>query len=123
MTPIDQDRRERDFRSGVARLFVTTGPYSARNIMSTISIIINYDMPASVEQYLQRYRHFPIFSPAGNCHRCHPYSRCGRPNSRFPRRSLIVTLVANSEQERLAEIERYYQTVISELPLDLSDLV
>ena len=68
------------------------------------SIVINYDLPVSTENYIHR---------------------IGR-SGRFGRKGVSINLIASEnkrydEVKRMKEIESFYSTEIKEMPLDFSD--
>jgi superfamily II DNA/RNA helicase len=92
-------RSEQELRSGAAR-FIVTSDLLARGIDVThIALVVNYDLPRSVEAYYHR---------AG---------RCGR----FGRKGLVINFVTNEDVSALREVEQFYDTVIPEMPVHFLD--
>uniref|UniRef100_A0A7S4SST7 RNA helicase n=1 Tax=Alexandrium monilatum TaxID=311494 RepID=A0A7S4SST7_9DINO len=102
----DLDQRERDlvmreFRSGRARLLLTTDTLARGIDVQMVKVVVNYDLPASPELYLHR------------------VGRCGR----FGRRGVAISLVTNADVRPLRDIERFFATQVEELPMDFEDLL
>ena len=64
-----------------------------------ISLVINYDIPYKVEQYIHR---------------------IGR-SGRFGRKGVSINLVTPSDAFKLKKIEEYYNTIVEPLPVDYSN--
>lgn len=100
---LDQPSRERvmmEFRSGSARVLISTDVLARGIDVQQVSLVINYDLPRSVENYLHR---------------------IGR-SGRFGRKGLAINFVTGSDVRAMKEIERYYHTQIEELPADVASL-
>jgi translation initiation factor 4A len=69
--------------------------------MSAISLVINFDLPSNMENYLHRI----------GC------------SGRFGRKGVAISFVTNSEMRAMKDIERYYQTQIEEIPMDIADII
>jgi translation initiation factor 4A len=66
-----------------------------------VSLVINYDLPRNFEKYIHR---------------------IGR-SGRFGRKGVAINLVSQEDQSRLRDIERYYNTVVEEMPANITDLI
>eukprot|EP00398_MALV-I-01_sp_L67-1_P000277 gene277-109_t len=102
----DLDQKERDeimseFRSGSSRVLISTDLLARGMDVPQSSLFLNYDLPASNENYLQR---------------------IGAPG-RFTRPGVAISFVIPQDRPRLKEIERYCPTQIEEMPLDIEDLI
>ncbi|GAA5988474.1 hypothetical protein JCM10908_003582 [Rhodotorula pacifica] len=63
--------------------------------------VINYDLPASRENYIHR---------------------IGR-GGRFGRKGVAINFVAAEDVPALRDIERFYNTQIDEMPMNVADLI
>jgi len=66
-----------------------------------VSLVINYDLPHKVENYLHR---------------------IGR-SGRFGRKGMAINFVTNRDVQTMRDIERHYETQIEELPADVADML
>ena len=89
------------FRNGETRVLITTDLLARGIDVQSVSIVINYDLPNSIENYLHR---------------------IGR-SGRYGRKGLAINFVTTRDIRRLREIENYYETIIDELPSNVSDLM
>merc|ERR1711972_106339 len=102
----DLDQKERDlimreFRSGSSRVLISTD-LPARGIdVQQVSLVINYDLPRDMENYLHR---------------------IGR-SGRFGRKGVAINFVTNKDVQAMKDIEKYYNTQIEELPSNVADLI
>merc|ERR1719262_2106491 len=99
------DQRERDlimreFRSGSSRVLITTDLLARGIDVQQVSLVINYDLPASRENYIHR---------------------IGR-SGRFGRKGVAINFVAAEDVPALRDIERFYNTQIDEMPSDLGTI-
>merc|ERR1711985_44762 len=98
----DLDQKERDlvmkqFRSGSSRVLISTD-LTARGIdVHQVSLVINYDLPTSRENYLHR---------------------IGR-SGRYGRKGTAINFVTHRDARTMREIERHYDTQIEELPCNI----
>merc|ERR1712083_807972 len=102
----DLDQRERDlvmkeFRSGSSRVLISTDLLARGIDVQQVSLVINYDLPSSMENYLHR---------------------LGR-SGRFGRKGTAINFVTNNDVRSMKDIERYYGTQIEEMPSDIADLI
>ena len=73
----------------------------ARGIdIQQVSLVINYDIPIDKESYLHR------------------IGRTGR----FGRKGVAINLVTKDDYGKMKELEKYYETILLELPSDLSNI-
>ena len=84
------------FRNGTTRILISTDVLSRGIDIQQISLVINYDIPYKVEQYIHR---------------------IGR-SGRFGRKGVSINLVTPSDAYKLKKIEEYYCTQIEPLPAD-----
>jgi translation initiation factor 4A len=102
----DLDQKERDlimreFRSGSSRILISTDLLARGIDVQQVSLVINYDLPASLENYLHR---------------------IGR-SGRFGRKGVAINFVTADSVRTLKDIERFYHTQIEEMPMDIADLL
>lgn len=101
---MDQNTRDvimREFRSGSSRVLITTDLLARGIDVQQVSLVINFDLPAQPENYLHR---------------------IGR-SGRFGRKGTAINFCSSEEMELLRDIQRFYNTVIEELPSNVADLI
>merc|ERR1712046_503005 len=91
----------RQFRSGSSRILICTDLLARGIDVQQVSLVINYDLPAQMENYLHR---------------------IGR-SGRFGRKGAAINFVTNQDVRTMKGIERYYLTQIEEMPLDIADMI
>ncbi|AAW41293.1 hypothetical protein CNBA7450 [Cryptococcus deneoformans B-3501A] len=99
-----QEEREvimKEFRSGSSRVLITTDLLARGIDVQQVSLVINYDLPSSKENYIHR---------------------IGR-GGRFGRKGVAINFVSNEDKNMLEEIETYYNTQVEEMPLNVADLI
>ncbi|KAL6064705.1 Eukaryotic initiation factor 4A-III [Balamuthia mandrillaris] len=94
----DMPQNERDeimeqFRSGDARVLITTDLWARGIDVSQVSLVINYDLPNNRENYIHR---------------------IGR-SGRFGRKGVAINFVKNDDVRILRDIEQFYATQIDEM--------
>lgn len=94
-----QDRETvlREFRSGSTRVLLTTDLLARGIDVQQVSLVINYDIPTSKENYIHR---------------------IGR-SGRFGRKGVAINLVTSNDTDQLKDIETHYNTQILEMPAKL----
>ena len=90
-----------DFKSGVARVLLSTDLFSRGIDVQQVSIVINFDIPKNVATYLHR---------------------IGR-SGRWGRKGAGINFVTRRDMSRVKEIERYYNTEIQELPENYTKII
>jgi len=101
---LDQKERElimREFRSGSSRVLISTDLLARGIDVQQVSLVINFDLPGSLENYLHR---------------------IGR-SGRFGRKGVAINFVTAESVRTLKDLERYYHTQIEEMPMDIADLL
>jgi len=101
---LDQKERDlimREFRSGSSRVLISTDLLARGIDVQQVSLVINYDLPQNMENYLHR---------------------IGR-SGRFGRKGVAINFVTNNDVRAMKEIERYYHTQIEEMPMDIADMI
>jgi translation initiation factor 4A len=99
-----QDVRElimKEFRTGCSRVLITTDILARGIDVQQVSLVINYDMPNAKETYIHR------------------IGRTGR----FGRKGVAINFIGPSDAKFIKEIEKFYNTQIDELPLEVADLL
>ncbi len=94
MTQEERSRIVKEFRNGESRILISTDLLSRGIDVQQVSIVINYDVPSSIENYIHR---------------------IGR-SGRFGRKGVAINLITVTDISKLHDIEKYYSTVIEELP-------
>ena len=84
----------KEFRDGKSRVLISTDLLSRGIDIQQISIVINYDVPKNVDNYIHR---------------------IGR-SGRYGRKGVAINFVTHNDIEQLRSIEKYYNTDIPELP-------
>jgi len=97
----DRDRIMREFRSGSSRVLISTDLLARGIDVQQVSLVINYDLPANIENYLHR---------------------IGR-SGRFGRKGVAINFVTNNDVRHMKDIENHYHTQIDEMPMDIADLI
>jgi translation initiation factor 4A len=102
----DMDQKERDvimreFRSGSSRVLITTDLLARGIDVQQVSLVINYDLPTNRENYIHR---------------------IGR-GGRFGRKGVAINFVTDDDKRTLHDIEKFYNTRIDEMPMNVADLI
>jgi len=97
----ERDRIMREFRSGSSRVLISTDLLARGIDVQQVSLVINYDLPANIENYLHR---------------------IGR-SGRFGRKGVAINFVTNQDVRHMKDIENHYHTQIDEMPMDIADLI
>jgi len=90
----------KEFRTGSSRVLITTDLLCRGIDIQQVSLVINYDLPLSKEKYIHR---------------------IGR-SGRFGRKGVAINFVVPADGKFLLETEKFYNTQISEMPLDVSEI-
>jgi translation initiation factor 4A len=102
----DMDQREREiimreFRSGSSRVLITTDLLARGIDVQQVSLVINFDLPTNRENYIHR---------------------IGR-SGRFGRKGVAINFLTDGDVRYLRDIEGFYQTQITEMPMNVADLI
>jgi translation initiation factor 4A len=102
----DISQRERDvilneFRTGSSRVLITTDLLARGIDVQQVSLVINYDLPRNLENYIHR---------------------IGR-SGRFGRKGVAINFVTADDSRSLKELEQFYNTQIEEMPASVADLI
>merc|ERR1712110_1061604 len=101
---MDQKGRDvimREFRSGSSRVLITTDLLARGIDVQQVSLVINYDLPTNRENYIHR---------------------IGR-GGRFGRKGVAINFVTDDDKRALQDIEKFYNTQIDEMPMNVADLI
>ena len=98
MDPSERKKRIDDFRSGKSRILISTDVLARGFDLQSISVVLNYEMPPSRENY---------------------FHRIGR-SGRFGRKGVAINLIYGEEMTMMRDIEKHYSIVVPALPEDLS---
>lgn len=92
----EDERKEAyfNFKNGQARVLISTDLFSRGIDIQQVSVVINFDVPKNVHTYLHR---------------------IGR-SGRWGRKGVGINFVTKRDMMKLKDIEKYYSTVIEELP-------
>merc|ERR1712176_160507 len=91
----------REFRSGSSRVLITTDLLARGIDVQQVSLVINFDLPTNRENYIHR---------------------IGR-SGRFGRKGVAINFLSENDVRYLRDIEQFYQTEITEMPMDVADLI
>ncbi|XP_020703597.2 eukaryotic initiation factor 4A-6-like [Dendrobium catenatum] len=101
---MDQNTRDiimREFRSDSSHVNITTDLLARDIDVQHVSLVINYDLPTQPENYLHR---------------------IGR-SGWFGRKCVVINFITNDDERMLADIQRFYNVIIEELPSNVADLL
>jgi superfamily II DNA/RNA helicase len=94
MDKVERERSFKEFRSGAARVLISSNVTSRGIDIQQVSIVINFDIPKCVHTYLHR---------------------IGR-SGRWGRKGVGINFVSRYDTQKIKEIEEHYKTQINELP-------
>jgi translation initiation factor 4A len=102
----DVGQKERDiilteFRTGSSRVLITTDLLARGIDVQQVSLVINYDLPRNLENYIHR---------------------IGR-SGRFGRKGVAINFVTKDDTKTLRDLEQFYNTQIEEMPASVADLI
>merc|ERR1719383_334765 len=97
----DRDLIMREFRSGSSRVLITTDLLARGIDVQQVSLVINFDLPTNRENYIHR---------------------IGR-GGRFGRKGVAINFVTEEDAHMLADIQKFYNTLVEELPANVADLI
>jgi translation initiation factor 4A len=89
----------REYRNGKTRILISTDLLSRGIDVQNVSLVINYDLPNNKECYLHR---------------------IGR-SGRFGRKGIAINFVTDEDSWKINELEKFYETQIEELPVNIID--
>jgi len=94
----EREKVMQHFRNGHSRVLCTTDLVARGIDVHHVNIVVNFDLPTNMENYLHR---------------------IGR-GGRFGRKGVAINFVSQRDVQMLREIEQHYHTVIGELPLNFA---
>jgi len=95
----DRNKIMQQFKNGSSRVLICTDLLARGIDVQQVSIVINYDLPNSLETYIHR------------------IGRAGR----FGRKGVAINFVTAKTIRHLREIEAFYHTKIEEMPANIAD--
>jgi ATP-dependent RNA helicase len=101
MKQLERESIINEFRSGNSRVLITTDVWARGIDVQQVSLVINYDLPNSRENYIHR---------------------IGR-SGRFGLKGVAINFVRNDDIRILRDIEQYYSTQIDEMPMSLDQTI
>ncbi|SCU78675.1 LANO_0A03620g1_1 [Lachancea nothofagi CBS 11611] len=96
----DRDRVMNDFRSGTSRVLISTDVWARGIDVQQVSLVINYDLPEHLENYIHR---------------------IGR-SGRFGRKGVAINFITRDDTKKLKEIEKHYSVKIKAMPANVQDM-
>lgn len=90
-----------EFRAGTFKILLSTDLLARGIDITQCGLVINYDLPHSYENYIHR---------------------IGR-SGRFGRRGVAINLVMDKEVQDMLNIEKFYQTIITQMPSDMNSVI
>ena len=100
MTQENRSLIMKEFRTGSSRVLITTDLLARGIDVQQVNLVINFDLPLSKEKYIHR---------------------IGR-SGRFGRQGVAINFVTHADAKFLQELEKHYNTVIEDMPIDVTDL-
>lgn len=101
MTPQERELAMYEFRNGKSRVLISTDLLSRGIDVQQVSVVINYDVPNNIENYLHR---------------------IGR-SGRYGRKGVAINFITNFDESKIKTIQEYYSTIINPLPADIENLL
>ena len=97
----DRDIVLNEFRTGSSRVLITTDLLARGIDVQQVSLVINYDLPRNLENYIHR---------------------IGR-SGRFGRKGVAINFVTTEDTKTLRELEEFYHTQVPEMPANVVDFL
>ena len=94
----ERERIFKEFRTGSARVLISSNVTSRGIDIQQVSVVINFDLPRDIHNYLHR---------------------IGR-SGRWGRKGTGINFITRRDVPKMKEIEQYYSTQIEELPSDFT---
>jgi len=91
----------KNFKNGNIKMLLSTDLFARGIDVQQVSLVINYDIPSNVENYIHR---------------------IGR-SGRFGRKGVSINFVTDDDIKLQKTIEQFYNTQIDELPTNISDII
>jgi len=90
----------KQFKSGSSRIMISTDLLARGIDCQEVSVVINYDLPFDMENYIHR---------------------IGR-SGRFGRKGVAINFATNRDAHVIRDLQSFYNTKIEELPMDLEQI-
>ncbi|CAF0721706.1 unnamed protein product [Adineta steineri] len=90
-----------EFRTGSSRILIRTDALLNNTDVPQVALVINYEVPIRREHYIRRIGRYGAFG----------------------RKGTAITFITQDEQQTLRDIEKFYNTSIQEMPMDIADLI
>jgi translation initiation factor 4A len=84
-----------DFRSGSSRVLIATNLLARGLDVQSVSLVINYDLPGKIEDYIHR----------------------------LCRKGITINFISGDEDPTMHEFEQFYHTEMEEMPANVGDLI
>ncbi|SJM83269.1 ATP-dependent RNA helicase FAL1 [Zygosaccharomyces bailii] len=94
----ERDKVMNDFRTGHSRVLISTDVWARGIDVQQISLVVNYDMPEVMENYIHR---------------------IGR-SGRFGRKGIAINFITKEDEPKLKSTEKFYRIKIKPMPANLS---
>lgn len=91
----------KNFKNGNIKMLLSTDLFARGIDVQQVSLVINYDIPSNVENYIHR---------------------IGR-SGRFGRKGVSINFVTDDDIKLQKTIEQFYNTQIDELPTNIGDII
>lgn len=101
MTSSERELTMSQFRNGTTKVLITTDLLGRGIDIQQVSVVINYDIPSKIESYIHR---------------------IGR-SGRYGRKGLAINFMTHYDKQKIDNIQKYYNTMIDELPGDFTNLI
>ena len=101
MTSQERELAMYEFRNGKSRVLISTDLLSRGIDVQQVSVVINYDIPNNIENYLHR---------------------IGR-SGRYGRKGVSINFITSYDEGKIKAIQEYYSTIIEPLPADIENLL
>lgn len=101
MHPTERTQIMSDFRLGKSRILISTDLLARGIDVQQVSLVVNYDLPTNIENYIHR---------------------IGR-SGRFGRKGVAINFITRDDANRLKMLQEYYSTKIDLLPTNIADLL
>ncbi|CAI1815021.1 hypothetical protein SEUBUCD646_0B01560 [Saccharomyces eubayanus] len=96
----ERDKVMNDFRTGHSRVLISTDVWARGIDVQQVSLVINYDLPEIIENYIHR---------------------IGR-SGRFGRKGVAINFITKADSAKLREIEQFYVIKIKPMPANFAEL-
>ncbi|OMJ29691.1 ATP-dependent RNA helicase eIF4A [Smittium culicis] len=90
-----------EFRTGSSRVLITTDLLARGIDVQQVSLVINFDLPINRENYIHR---------------------IGR-GGRFGRKGVAINFITDEDTPTIRGIEKFYNTVVEEMPENIAELI